>query len=222
MIKNPLFVIIATIVCIVAGFFMKSSYIEIFASVMGVLNVWLLARQKVINFLFGAITVTSFMYIYFQTGLYAMVILSFVQLFFNIFGWYYWVKNKGEEDVAPTTKLSTQGIITWTAIIFVATAVWSYLQIKYTNATSPYLDALVAVMGLVGQYLLSKKILENWYIWIGMNLILLVVCATTGLYVMFILNLINLFICIDGLREWKQDFHANKQDTPSVEGLENA
>lgn len=210
------------IVCIVAGFFMKSSYIEIFASVTGVLNVWLLARQKVINFLFGAITVTSFMYIYFQTGLYAMVVLSFAQLLFNIFGWYYWVKNKGEEDVAPTTKLTTNGIFTWSAIIIIATVLWSVLQLKYTDATSPYLDALVAVMGLVAQYLLSKKILENWYLWIGMNIILLVVCATTGLYVMFILNLINLFISIDGLREWKQDYDATKQNIPPMEGLENA
>ena len=211
MIKKPLFVISASVICIIAGLIMKSSFLEIVASVMGVLNVWLLARQKVINFLFGGIAVACFAYIYFQTGFFALAILSIIQLCFNIYGWYFWVKNKGEEDVAPTTKLSVKAMVTWTAIILAATAIWSFLQIKYTGATNPYLDALIAVMGLVAQYLLSKKILDNWYIWIAMNTMLLVVCATSGLYVMFILNLINLFISIDGLREWKEDFKAQSQ-----------
>lgn len=208
MIKKPLFVISASIICLIAGLIMKSSFLEIVASVMGVLNVWLLARQKVINFLFGGIAVACFAYIYFQTGFFALAILSIIQLCFNIYGWYFWVKNKGEEDVAPTAKLSVKAMVTWTAIILAATAIWSFLQIKFTGATNPYLDALIAVMGLVAQYLLSKKILDNWYIWIAMNTMLLVVCATTGLYVMFILNLINLFISIDGLREWNQDYKA--------------
>ena len=208
MIKKPLFVISASVICIIAGLIMKSSFLEIVASVMGVLNVWLLARQKVINFLFGGIAVACFAYIYFQTGFFALAILSIIQLCFNIYGWYFWVKNKGEEDVAPTTKLSVKAMVIWTAIILAATAIWSFLQIKYTGATNPYLDALIAVMGLVAQYLLSKKILDNWYIWIAMNTMLLVVCATSGLYVMFILNLINLFISIDGLREWNQDYKA--------------
>ena len=211
MIKKPLFVISASVICIIAGLIMKSSFLEIVASVMGVLNVWLLARQKVINFLFGGIAVACFAYIYFQTGFFALAILSIIQLCFNIYGWYFWVKNKGEEDVAPTTKLSVKAMVTWTAIILAATAIWSFLQIKYTGATNPYLDALIAVMGLVAQYLLSKKILDNWYIWIAMNTMLLVVCATSGLYVMFILNLINLFISIDGLREWREDFKAQSQ-----------
>lgn len=128
---------------------MKSSYLEIIASVTGVLNVWLLAHQKVINFLFGGIAVAYFAYIYFQTGFFALAVLSIIQLYFNIYGWYFWIKNKGEEDVAPTTKLSIKGMITCSAIILAITAIWSFLQIKFTGATNPYLDSLIAIMGLV-------------------------------------------------------------------------
>ena len=206
LIRNPLFVIIASAICLTAGFIMKSSYLEIAASVMGVLNVWLLARQKVTNFIFGGAAVACFAYIYFQTGFIALAVLSIAQLGFNIYGWYYWVKNQGEEDTTPTSKLSTKGMIIWGAIIVAATLIWSFIQIKFTGATNPYYDCLIAVMGLVAQYLLSKKILDNWYIWIAMNIMLCIVCGMTGLYVMFILNAINLIICIDGLREWNQDY----------------
>ncbi|WP_028594284.1 nicotinamide riboside transporter PnuC [Paenibacillus assamensis] len=210
MIKHPLFVIIACAISIGAGLYLDSSYIEIFASVVGVINVWLLARQKVLNFLFGAIAVASFMYIYFQTGLYAMVILSALQLLFNIYGWYYWVKNKGEEDTAPTIRLSTKGYVIWIVIILVTWGIWSYIQVTYTGATNPYLDAFIAVIGLVAQYLLSKKIVENWHLWILMNLILIVMYLSTGLYVMILLAIINLFICIDGLIEWQQAHKTNR------------
>ena len=209
-IRNPLFVIIASAICLTAGLIMKSSYLEIAASVMGVINVWLLARQKVTNFIFGGAAVACFAYIYFQTGLIAMAVLSVAQLGFNIYGWYFWIKNQGEEDVTPTTKLSTKGMMIWGAIIIVGTLIWSFFQIKFTDATFPYYDCLIAVMGLVAQYLLSKKILDNWYIWIAMNIMTCIVCAMSGLYVMFILNAINLFICIDGLREWNQDYKSRE------------
>lgn len=215
MIKHPLFVITASIIFIIAGFYLDSSYLEIFASVMGVINVWLIARQKVINFLFGAITVVCFMYIYFTSGLYAMAILAVLQLWFNIYGWYYWVKNKGEEDVTPTVRLTMKQIMIWTGVVVVATAIWSIIQVKYTDASSPYLDAFIAVIGLVAQYYLSKKILENWHLWILMNAIMIVVYIINGLYVLVLLNVINIFICIDGLLEWKRDYEADKSKTPS-------
>ncbi|WP_019240642.1 MULTISPECIES: nicotinamide riboside transporter PnuC [Bacillus] len=149
MIKNPLFAVIATVLCLMGGLIMKASYIEIFASIVCVINVWLIAREKAINFLFGGIAVVCFMYIYFLKGLYAMVVLSIAQLFFNVTGWYFWVKNKGEiEEVANTSKLSVKGMITWAAITLGAAAVWSYLQMTLTDAVSPFLDALTAVIGL--------------------------------------------------------------------------
>ncbi|MFS0784294.1 nicotinamide riboside transporter PnuC [Bacillus sp. 1P06AnD] len=220
MIKHPMFVILSSILCVVAGFLMKSSYIEIVASIVGIINVWFLARQNVINFFFGIITVACFMYIYFQTGLYAMVILSFIQLLFNVYGWYYWVKNKGEEDVLPTKILSVQGKFIWGGVILIGTMVWAFFQIQYTDAASPYLDSLVAVMGLVGQYLLSKKLLDNWYLWIAMNIILTIVYATTGLYVMIILSLINLLISIDGMLEWKRNYEQHQEKSVGLDQLE--
>ncbi|UHA72481.1 nicotinamide riboside transporter PnuC [Paenibacillus sp. 481] len=211
MIKHPLFVIIACAISLGAGIYLGSSYIEIFASVVGVINVWLLARQKVINFLFGGIAVVCFMYIYFNSGLYAMVVLAALQLLFNIYGWYYWMKNKGEEDVTPTIRLSAKGYLIWTSVILASWGIWSYIQVKFTDASNPYLDALIAVIGLAAQYLLSKKILENWHLWILMNGISIVVYFYSGLYVLIMLAVINLILCIDGLIEWKQHHEANQE-----------
>ena len=76
----------AVTVCISSGLYLDSSYVEIFGLVMGVINVWLCARQKVISFLFGLIAIATFAYIYFETGLYAMVVIAIVQIGFNVYG----------------------------------------------------------------------------------------------------------------------------------------
>lgn len=108
---SPLFVVIACTICLLVGFSINSSIIEIFASVMGILNVWLLSREKVSNFIFGIITVVAYLYIYYNTGLYALAILACFQIGFNIFGWYYWVKNSDQEDNVVTSGLTKKGQI---------------------------------------------------------------------------------------------------------------
>ncbi len=67
MVRSPLFLLVSSIICVLVGLYIQSSYIEIFASIMGIINVWLLAREKVSNFLFGMITVAVFLYIFYYT-----------------------------------------------------------------------------------------------------------------------------------------------------------
>ncbi|MGW6150110.1 nicotinamide riboside transporter PnuC [Bacillus mycoides] len=205
MVRSPLFLLISSIICILVGFYIRSSYIEIFASVMGIINVWLLAREKVSNFLFGMITVAVFLYIFTTQGLYAMAILAAFQFIFNVYGWYYWIARSGEEKVKPTVRLDLKGWIIYILFILVAWIGWGYYQVRYLESTSPYLDALNAVLGLVAQFMLSRKILENWHLWILYNIVSIVIYISTGLYVMLVLAIINLFLCIDGLLEWKKN-----------------
>ena len=98
--KSPIFAILSCLLCILAGYSIKSSLIEIFASVMGIINVWLLSKEKISNFIFGIITVLAYLYIYYTTGLYALAILACFQVIFNIYGWYYW----GKGDDGNSTK----------------------------------------------------------------------------------------------------------------------
>ncbi|OUA99344.1 nicotinamide mononucleotide transporter PnuC [[Bacillus thuringiensis] serovar konkukian] len=177
---------------------------------MGIINVWLLAREKVSNFLFGMITVAVFIYIFITQGLYAMAVLAGFQFIFNVYGWYYWIARSGEEEVKATVRLDLKGWIFYIVFILAAWIGWGYYQVHYLESTSPYLDALNAVLGLVAQFMLSRKILENWHLWILYNVVSISIYISAGLYVMLILAVINLFICIAGLLEWKNNYKGQK------------
>ena len=210
MIRSPLFLLITSIICVLVGLYIQSSYIEIFASVMGIINVWLLAREKVSNFLFGMITVAVFLYIFITQGLYAMAVLAGFQFIFNVYGWYHWIARSGEEEVKATVRLDLQGWIFYIIFILVAWICWFYYQVHYLDYTSPYCGNLNAVLGLVAQFMLSRKILENWHLWILYNVVSISIYISTGLYVMLILAVINLFICVAGLLEWKNNYKGQK------------
>ena len=188
--KSPIFAILSCLLCILAGYSIKSSLIEIFASVMGIINVWLLSKEKISNFIFGIITVLAYLYIYYTTGLYALAILACFQVIFNIYGWYYW--GKGE--------------LLWIAIILLLWAVWGYVEINILHAQNAILDSLTAILGFIAQYWLSRKLYENWILWIISNLLFMVIYVLNGYFIMLILVIIQFILSIAGLIEWYESY----------------
>ncbi|MGL4656435.1 MAG: nicotinamide riboside transporter PnuC [Sarcina sp.] len=200
------FVIIACVLCLGVGLFVGSSKIEIFASIMGVINVWLLSKEKVSNFIFGIITVIAYGFIYYQTGLYALLVLACFQVLFNIYGWYYWVKNSQGEDNVKTSALTKKGQVIWIVGILVAWGVWGYIELNILHAQNAILDSLTAVIGLVAQYWLSRKLYENWILWIISNILFIIIYILNGYYVMLILVAIQMVLSIAGLIEWYESY----------------
>ncbi|MDR4262283.1 nicotinamide mononucleotide transporter, partial [Bacillus pacificus] len=80
--------------------------------------------------------------------------------------------------------------------ILAAWIVWGYSQVHYLEPPSPYLDALNALLGLVSQFILSRKILENCHSWILYNVVSISIYISACLYVILILSVINLFLCV--------------------------
>ena len=172
---------------------------------MGIINVWLLARKSIQLFIWHDYCCGISIHFITQ-GLYAMAVLAAFQFIFNVYGWYYWIARSGEGEVKATVRLDLKGWTFYISFILVAWIGWGYYQVRYLESTSPYLDALNAVLGLVAQFMLSRKILENWHLWILYNIVSIVIYISTGLYVMLILAIINLFICVAGLLEWKSNY----------------
>lgn len=172
---------------------------------MGIINVWLLSKEKISNFIFGIITVLAYLYIYYTTGLYALAILACFQVIFNIYGWYYW--GKGDDgNSTKTSGLNRQGQLLWIAIILLLWAVWGYVEINILHAQNAILDSLTAILGFIAQYWLSRKLYENWILWIISNLLFMVIYVLNGYFIMLILVIIQFILSIAGLIEWYESY----------------
>jgi nicotinamide mononucleotide transporter len=190
--------------------------LELLATVLLIINVTLLAHQKLINYWFGLAGVLIFGYIFKEYNLYSDMLLQWV--FYaplQIVGWYMWKYGKtlGETasdglDTMRVVTMGTQGRIVTTLSILFGTALLGSYMATYTDASFPYVDALTTFMSIAASILMLKKIWENWIIWITMDVIAIWVYYQKELYVTSGLYVVFLGLATYGLVTWYKDMQA--------------
>lgn len=179
--------------------------LEITGVVFTLLNVYLLTKQRILAWPLGLIGVTIYAYIFFRAQLYSDFILHIVYMILNAYGWWYWStgrQNSSEE--LPVTSLSEGNRWRWILVIIPGFVLWGYLMHVYTDAALPYPDAFTTVTSLVAQYLLARKKIENWILWIIVDVVAIVIYSIKGLYPTSFLYSVLLVLSISGYISWKK------------------
>ncbi len=204
------------------------SWIEAVAAVFGLLCIWYASKEKTINYLFGLINVTLFAIIFYQIQLYALLLLQVFFFWANIYGWYAWTHptSSGEtlrvrwlekNKLGATALVSVVGIALMTFYIdpiFFALANITVDGLNMFGAglarpelqpdAFPFWDSAVTVLCVVAQILMTRKYVENWMLWVVINIISVGLYAAQGVYVLSFQYAILLFIAANGTREWMQ------------------
>ena len=178
--------------------------LEVAAVALGVANIALLIRRSIWNYPFGIAMVALYFLIFMEARFYSQMVL---QLFFavvQIAGWIAWARTGGLDGPVAVNRLPPAERWVWPAGIVVGTVFWGWAIATLTNAEAPWWDAAIAIGSVAAQLLLVRRMIENWLVWIGVNLlaIRLYVDAhfmlTAGLYVLF------LIMCVIGWFEWRR------------------
>ncbi|CDL80565.1 nicotinamide riboside transporter PnuC [Xenorhabdus cabanillasii] len=203
------------------------SYIEAVGTIAGLLCIWLASQEKIINYLFGLINVSLFAVIFFQIQLYASLILQIFFFAANIYGWYAWSRINEQKQIElkirwlnPKQMLSVAAV----SIIFIlimtfnidqifgymAKIVVFVLQGMGSNITMPNLqpdafpfwDSVMTVLSIVAMILMTRKHVENWLIWVIINVISVVIYFYQGVLAMSLQYIILTGIALNGARLW--------------------
>ena len=181
--------------------------LQLAATVTGILCVYLQTREKILAWPFGIASVTISVFIFAQSGLYSDVILHLVYVILNVYGWWNWhTRRKSDTSLAPILVLSKQDWIIWPITIVIGTGLLGALMGYYTDASVPYFDAFTTVGSLVAQYLLAKKVLQNWALWILVDVVAINVYIYKEIYIIAFLFSVYLILCIKGHFDWKRQF----------------
>lgn len=176
---------------------------ELLAVISGVVCVYLQTKERISAWPFGIFSVSLSVLIFYRARLYSDVILHVVYVFLNLYGWWHWSKRRNgdisEMEVMSLNK--TQKTLAVPAILL-ASYLWGYAMSKMTNADLVYFDAFTTVGSLGAQLLMTRKIIENWILWILVDLVAINMYLYKGLILMAVLFFIYLVICIRGWKEW--------------------
>lgn len=171
---------------------------------LGVVGVWLMIRRSLWAFPVGLLAVAVQGVLFWRIQLFAE---AKVQVFYFgglAYGWWHWVKHKGNAPELPITVLRWPARFAYLAAGVVGTALWAEYLRRNTSAVAPYRDAFLASFGIVAQVMQSRKNLDNWPVWVVVNAAAVVVYLQLGhalAYTAF-LYAIYLFLAFAGWREW--------------------
>lgn len=185
--------------------------IELIATVCGVICVYLTIRQSVWCWPVGLVQVTLFVWVFYRAKLYSDVILHIVYIGLGVYGWYHWLRGGSSRRLAagtvlPITRIGAASGAAWLLAAAAATTGWGHLMRRYTDASLPFWDAAIAVLSLVAQFLLGRKVLENWLFWIAVDVLAVGVYAAKELYLTAGLYGLFLVMAVLGWLQWRKSF----------------
>ena len=192
------------------------STLEWIAAVMGAISVYLSARENIWSWPTAIVNVALYIIIFRRTGLYSDMGLQVVYLVLSIYGWYEWLyggKNRSALRVSRATSRE------WLIVTPVAVLFWLVLArgtAMLPGVALPYLDAGLATLSLVAQWMMTRKILENWVLWIVADVVYVPMYVYKGLPVTAALYAIFLALAVLGLRSWSRSYQTNALDEPAT------
>jgi len=183
----------------------QQSTLEVIGVITGLLCVYLAAKNVIWNWPIAIISVVIYIFIFFDSHLFADMGLQFYFLATNIYGWYYWSKKPASEDKTPVMRIKRkEGLLSIAAVILFTFLLGSVL--KYTTASYPYLDSFCTACSLVAQFFLARKVLENWLIWVFVDVVYVGVYIYKDLHLTAIMYAIYVAIALMGYFDWKRDW----------------
>ena len=183
---------------------MEFNWIEALAVVFGLIAVYFNTREVVWGWPTGIVGVVLSGILFYEVRLYADLILHGLYVILGFYGWYEWLYGGKNKATLHVTTLSSRAL--WVLMIAggIGTVVIGYFFDRYTDADLAYWDALTTSFSLVGQYMLAKKKLENWLLWIAVDAVASGMYVYKGLYLLALLYFLYLGLAAYGYARWKK------------------
>ena len=179
------------------------SWLELLACVLAVWMVLCNFRVQPLGWPLAIASSALYGLLFIHSRLYGEAALQAVFIVVGCWGWWQWLRGTtAAGDKLPVRRLKASQ--RWAAAVITLLA-WPLLGLglqHWTDSDVPYLDALPTVGSLLGQYLLGRKWLENWAVWVVVNLFSVALFATKGLWLTVLLYALFTVMAAWGWRAW--------------------
>ena len=186
--------------------FLGASIIEIVASISGFICVLLLIRRNIWNFAFGFVQVTLFVWVFYQAKLYSDTVLHIVYMGLQIYGWWNWTHHQDQHTDPLIEQSSIKKVSLWIAISMLGTLGLGYVMDNKTDASFAYADAFTSVTSLLAMWLMTRRQIFNWVLWIAIDIVAIGVYFQKALYPTTILYCVFLVLSVIGFYGWRKSY----------------
>ena len=180
------------------------SLLELLAAVTGALSVWLSVRQNIWSWPTAIVNVVLYAIVFRGAKLYADMGLQVVYAVLSVYGWYQWRYGGQGRTWLRVTRTTPRLAAGLAVVAAVASAILGALLHRATDAALPYLDSALSSTSLVAQWMMTRKLLENWLVWIAVDVLYVGMFLFKELYLTAGLYAVFLGLAVRGWLDWRR------------------
>ncbi|WP_044118384.1 nicotinamide riboside transporter PnuC [Alkaliflexus imshenetskii] len=193
---------------------LQQYWIELAGTIFAIIYLSLSIRENIWLWPVGFLTSFFYLIVFFQSRLYADMGLQFYYLVVSVYGWFHWMGQR-KNGVLVKTDLPTVSIVKMQWIVYLLAIgiliIFIYIALIFLPgmldlppSDLPLGDAFTTAASIVATWMLARKFLENWLIWIVVNAFSLGMYAYKGLYITVFLFVIYTAMSVVGYYRWKR------------------
>lgn len=185
--------------------YITKNWVEITGVILSLIYLYLSINQKVGLWFFGIVSSLFYTVVFVKSGLYADMSLQVYYIAISIYGWMHWKKGHiaQEEEIPASYMKRKDWMIAGISTIIVYVIYYAVLT-RYTDSTVPVTDSIVGALSVIGTWMLAKKFIENWLVWIVADAICVGLYIYKDLYPTSVLNVIYTLMAGVGFWQWKR------------------
>lgn len=191
-----------------------AEWMQILGFATGAACVVLAARRNVWTYPIGIANNVVFLAVFVPAGLYASAALQLVYLVLGVHGWIRWTRGV-EHDRGYVARTPRRAVPWLIAVAIVGTAVLTWVLATFTDSQVAVADAATTSASLVAQYMLNRKWIENWGVWIAVDVAFVGLSIATELWIIAALYALFIVLCIGGWRGWTRVMRESPAAAPA-------
>ncbi len=180
--------------------------IELIGTLSGLFFLYFEIKQSKWLWPIGLFSSLMYIYVFFVSKFYADMGLQFYYVFISIYGWFHWERskelNKQELPVVCLSKTLFFKLLLVSLLVYILIA---FVLINFTDSPLPYWDSFTTALSIVATWMLARKILEQWLVWVLVNFVSMGLYFYKALYPTAILFAIYTALALYGYYQWKKD-----------------
>lgn len=177
--------------------------LEIVAVVTAIGYLLLAVRQNIWCWLCAAVSTAIYVYLFVVARLYMESVLNLFYFAMAVYGWYSWSSGRTDGTELPVSTWPVDVHIRAIAVIVAVGAINGYLLAAFTDAAYPYVDSLTTWGAIWATFLVARKVFENWYYWLVIDLASIVIYWSRGLELTSLLFVVYVVIIPFGMLAWR-------------------
>jgi nicotinamide mononucleotide transporter len=183
--------------------------LELWAIVATLLCVWLNVKENIWGWPMAIVSSGLYAAVFVKAKLYSDAELQVVFIAISLYGWYKWYQKQDSKSILKISHCPSKLYLPLLLIALLFTVVSGYVHATYTDASLPYADSSLTAISLVAQWLMARKYLQNWYLWLVTNVGYIALYFSRNLHGTAYLYVLLLIMAYSGLRQWQKTLQSS-------------